>query len=302
MHSNIIVVGKHGRPSMKNVYSKMKNGKLLIRRQTKIKTYYRLYQNNNINNMTIVNNPATHDSDVIIRWGTQEVLDDKKGIVYNKSAALATVSHKYKSRKIMAEAGVSVPLDVTLATPQNEISYPVIARPYKHSKGLNFVILKTRNEFVQHYNNHKGAWYYSNFVDKVKEYRAHCAHGKILNFLEKPNPGKGIIAWNRALGNDAFVSVKWDDYPVSAVKEALKACKALGCDFLGIDVVVDKMGKAYILEGNSSPTLNTSEYSSERYAKYFEWLMRSPERREHWDFTQFKDPSSFAWKNFQLEN
>ncbi len=97
--------------------------------------------------MTIVNNPATYDSDVIIRWGTQEVLDDKKGIVYNKSAALATVSHKYRSRKIMAEAGVSVPLDVTLDTPQNVISYPVIARPYKHSKGLNFVILKTRNEF-----------------------------------------------------------------------------------------------------------------------------------------------------------
>ena len=125
---------------------------------------------------------------------------------------------------------------------------------------------------------------------------------KCLNLLQKPNPGGNQIAWNRAQGNDAFVSVKWDDYPIAVVLEALKACKALGCDFLGVDVIVDRAGKAWVLEGNSSPTLNTSGYSSERYAKYFDWLMRSPERREHWDFTEFTKPSSFAWKNFQLED
>lgn len=303
MHNNIIVVGKHGRPSMKNVYSKMKNGKLLIRRQSPKKTYYRLYQNNNPLNPSVVPNYSFTNSDVVIRWGTQEVLaDDRKGIIYNKSSALADVSHKYKSRKLMTEAGVNVPLNVTANTPQQLLTYPIIARPFRHSKGSNFIILKDRQSFLQHYNVHSAAWYYSNFVNKTREYRVHCAHGKVLNLLEKPNPGPNQIAWNRAQGNDAFISVNWNDYPVAVVREALKACKALGCDFLGIDVIVTADGTPYILEGNSSPTLNTSEYSSERYAKYFEWLMRSPEKREHWDFTQFKDASSFAWKNFQLEN
>lgn len=304
MRNNLLIVGKHGRPSMKNVYSKMKSGKLLIRRTPfKGNIYYRLYENNNLNNMTRVNNYVLNSTDVIIRWGTQEQLaEDRKGIVYNKSSALALVSNKYKSRLAMAAAGVNVPLNITDATPNNSITYPVIARPHHHSKGKNFTILKNREQFLAHYRANRNGWYYSNFIDKVAEYRVHAASGKCLNLLQKPNPGGNQIAWNRAQGNDAFVSVKWDDYPIAVVLEALKACKALGCDFLGIDVIVDKAGKAWVLEGNSSPTLNTSEYSSERYAKYFDWLMRSPERREHWDFTEFTKPSSFAWKNFQLED
>lgn len=125
---------------------------------------------------------------------------------------------------------------------------------------------------------------------------------KIINLLEKPNPGKNQIAWNRAQNNDAFVSVKWTDYNKNVAIEALKACEALGADFLGIDVLLDRNGKAWVLEGNSSPTLNTSEYSSERYAKYFQWLFRSAERREPWDFRKFSNAESFAWKNFQLED
>lgn len=298
----IILTGKDGRPSMKNVYSKMTTGDLIVRRNIPGAVYYRHYTNNKITSLNKVVAPKFNDVSIIIRWGTQEVLNDiKDAVIYNKSKALALVSNKFESRKAMFAAGVNVPMNVDNNTAENLISYPVIARPFKHSKGKNFVTLPNRNSFLAHYQTNKNGWYYSNFIDKVKEFRVHTASGKCLNLLEKPNPGPGQIAWNRAQGNDAFVSVKWEDYPLPVVLEGLKACKALGADFLGVDVILDKQGKAWVLEGNSSPTLNSSEYSCTRYSKYFEWLMRSPEYREHWDFTQFKSAESFAWKNFQLE-
>lgn len=298
----LILVGKDGRPSMKNVYSKMNIGELVIRRNIPNKVYYRLYEKNVVNRVERVINPTFEKSRIIIRWGTQEVLRDcANAVIYNTGKALSLVSNKFESRKAMHAAGVNVPLNVNLETAEQLISYPVIARPFKHSKGKNFITLANRAAFTAHYRVNSGGWYYSNFVDKVKEYRVHTASGKVLNLLEKPNPGGNQIAWNRALNNDPFVSVKWEDYSIPVVMEALKACKALGADFLGVDVIVDRQGKAWVLEGNSSPTLNSSEYSCTRYSKYFQWLMRSPEKREHWDFTQFNNAESFAWKNFQLD-
>lgn len=118
--------------------------------------------------------------------------------------------------------------------------------------------------------------------------------------MEKPNPGPNHIAWNRAQNHEAFTNIRWDDYNFNVVIEAFKACKALGADFAGVDVLLDRDGKAWVLECNSAPTLNSSEYSCSRYAKAFDWLLRSDVRREHWDFTQFKKAKSLAWKDFQL--
>lgn len=301
---NIILCAKDGRPSMKNVYSKMDGGQLIVRRKPRRGSlYYRQYTNNNVGSLQRVNNPNFQQTRVIIRWGTQEQINHKPGaIIYNKASVLALVSNKYRSRLKLAEAGVNVPLNVTAQTPESAITYPVIARPHHHSKGRNFVTLANRSEFLRHYRNNHTNWYYSNFINKVREFRVHCCHGKVINLLEKPNPGGNQIAWNRAQNHSAFTSINWQNYNVRVVLEALKACKALGADFLGVDVVLDRHGVAWVLEGNSSPTLASSEYSCERYAKYFSWLMRSPERRDHWDFTKFTNPESFAWKNFQLQS
>lgn len=70
---------------------------------------------------------------------------------------------------------------------------------------------------------------------------------------------------------------------------------------MGVDVLLDKDGVAWVLEVNTSPTLASSEYSMERYAMYFDWLFRSPEKRKPWDYKQFKKADSLAWKNYQLK-
>lgn len=298
-----ILCGIHGRPSMKNVYSKMNTGELLVRRQLLNETYYRHYQNNDSENLSKVKTPDFRECKVLIRWGIQEVLDlPKNCIVYNNAKALSNISHKHNARKIMNLAGVNVPLDITPAVREQEISYPIIARPFYHSKGKNFITFNDRDEFLQHYEQNSNEWYYSNFIDKVQEFRVHACLGKVLNLLEKPKPNNNEIAWNRSINHEAFENVKWVDYNINVVKEALKACEALKADFVGVDVILDKDGKAWVLECNSAPTLNSSEYSCTRYSKVFNLMMNSPIKMKHWDFRKFKEAKSFAWKNFQLED
>lgn len=179
MMKKIILTGRDGRPSMKNVYSKMKEGNLVVRRKLpNNKIYYRVYSDNRIDTLQRENSPKFDKCAIIIRWGTQEVLDTKNAIVYNKASVLSLVSNKFESRKVMAKSGVNVPLNVTNATNKRDIVYPVIARPFHHSKGKNFIILKNYEDFIRHYNVNHRNWYYSNFVDKVKEFRVHCAHGE----------------------------------------------------------------------------------------------------------------------------
>ena len=299
---NVIFAGRDGRPSMKGAYANMvTNADLVVRRRLPHKEYYRVYKGHNSNSYLKVRiGDYDFTNSVIIRWGNRIEIDTTNSIVYNQSKAIADATDKKKARLILHEAGVRVPKMVTLENVK-EADLPIICRPFTHAKGKNFIILNTIQEFKNHYNPNR--YYYSAFVNKVKEYRIHCAHGKILNFLEKPNPKNGSIAWNRARnGGEAFENVKWDDYNFNCGIEALKACKALKLDFSGIDVLLDEKGVAWVLEANTSPTLASSEYSMQRYGMYFDWLFRKNEKREHWDFTKFEKAGSLAWKNYQLKD
>jgi len=303
-----ILVGKDGRPSMKKVFAFMKgnDNKLVIRRKIlkSGKQWLRSYEGNNSDKFVKrpINELSLADKKVI-RWGNRIEAETNKGtIVYNKSEAIERATNKKLSREIFAKEKVRTPKAVT---PENitDADYPVIARPSTHAKGKNFIILKTKEEFQQHYAaNEKNGWYYSAFVNKTREFRVHCAHGKILGVMEKAK-GKDKIAWNRAVTGEPFIRVEQEKYPFSVCFQALKAVKAIGLDFSGVDVMeIIENGKpqGYVLEVNTSPTLNSSEYISEQYAKYFDWLGRSDKRRDHWDFTKFEKAESFAWKQFQL--
>ena len=296
-----ILVGRDGRPSMKKVFAHLKlDSQLVVRRIPPGKTgYLRVYtegETNKYKKRPI--SELTLEGRKVIRWGNR--IEAEKGdntIVYNKAEAIAKATDKKLSRELFIKAKVRTP---KLVTPDNinETDYPVIARPSRHAKGKNFIVLKNRETFVKHFRtNQASGWYYSQFINKQREFRVHCAHGKIIAVMEK---GKGAdnIAWNRAVTGESFTRISQSDYHYSVCFQALKAIETLGLDFGGVDVML--FGKeGFVLEVNTSPTLNSSDYVSEQYAKYFDWLNRSDKRRQHWDFKKFENPTSFAWKNFQ---
>lgn len=300
----IILVSRDGRPSMKTVYNQIKdtNIKLDIVRTPKTGgRYIRQFSNNAIDKYA--RQPIeklSYPGAKIIRWGNRIPVETDKGtITYNKSEAIKAATDKKQSRLLFIEKDVRCPLLVTPETVK-ATQYPIIARPLTHSKARNFVTLANLAAFTAHYNANNAGWYYSEFIDKQREFRVHCAHGKVLDLMEKPAISKESgIAWNRSVNHEAFERVKQADYIHDVCLQALKATQVLGLDFAGVDVML-KDNLAYVLEANTSPTLNSSEHVSARYAKYFAWLGRRDGRREHYDFTKYKNADSFSWKNDQL--
>lgn len=187
----IVVVAKDGRPSMGGVFNKLTTDALLsVRRRIKnrrtgrlVKDFWRVYDKMNPfldrgkGYLKKALNQFNHNNAILVRWGNTMELETEGSIVYNTATAIAKATDKRRSREILAEKGISVPRAVN---PQSDnIKYPVIARPRKHAKGSNFIILNNLADFTSHYNrNYNNGWYYSEFVDKVKEYRVHCAHGR----------------------------------------------------------------------------------------------------------------------------
>lgn len=229
--SNIISCAQHGRPSMKGVFSKMTtDSELVVRRKLPHKEYFRVYKGHNSSSYTKVGiGDYDFRNSILIRWGNRIEIDTTGSIVYNQSKAIADATDKKQARIIMAKAGVRVPKMVTLDNIEKK-DLPIIARPFTHAKGRNFIVLNTLGEFKAHYNPNR--FYYSAFINKVKEYRIHVGSNKALNVLEKPNPKNGSIAWNRARnGGEAFENVKWSEYNFNCVIEAFKAVEALKLDF-----------------------------------------------------------------------
>ena len=309
MKNKIILTAKHGRPSTQLVYSTMLSGMLVQRRQifskkrVLLKQYYKQFTNNVVSVLEKVPNIITTNA-IVIRWGTrEEIITDNTTIVYNQSNAISNATDKRLSRQLFIENNVSTPV---LVTPGNFINeyLPIIARPLVHSKGKNFIVLNNRLDFENHYNQNNEGWYYSQFINKDREFRIHCAHSKVLAVMEKSNPNNGNIAWNRAQNDtEPFEYISWTQVDAQNLKlvlqEAIKATAAIGLDMAGVDVML--CGNiAYVLEVNTAPTLNTSPYVAERWGKYFDWLFRQETRRNHWDTSQLKKGSSLIWKNFQL--
>lgn len=296
-----ILCARDGRPSMKKVYSQMNSGVLqVLRRPKKGKHYVRHYQNNNSDILhKLPVDSLNAEGDILIRWGNRvSIPTNNNTITYNCMDAIKNATDKKLSRQLFMQKDVRTARLVTpdTVTPNQ---FPVIARPFVHSKGRNFVVLTDMVDFRNHYNRLNNEWYYSEFINKEREFRVHCAHGKVLAVMEKP-AGVGI-AWNRARNHEAFVRIYQNSYIKDVCLQALNAMKAVGLDFGGVDVLY-KGDKAYVIEVNTSPTLNSSEYVSARYAKYFDWLHRSNKRRPHWDYTKYKKAKSFAWLEGQLSD
>lgn len=289
--NNIIVVGTYGKESTNSMSPFLDNVNLLHRFKNRRnnRTFFRL-NGEKTKNVDLTSNK-------IVRWGNSIPLNLENSIVYNTATANALASNKYKSRRLMLKEGISCP--VLISNVSN--TFPVIARPHKHTKGQDFIILNNQEELTNHYDINN--WYYSEFIDKTQEFRVHCTHGKVLRLLEKPNPNNGNVMWNFDANEDmSFKIIKWSDAKPykNVITEALKAMDVVGLDFGAVDVIL-KDGKAYVLEINTSPNLAGSENTCKRWARYFNWLFRTDEKREHFNYKEYTDVKSYFFKNFQLD-
>ena len=113
----------------------------------------------------------------------------------------------------------------------------------------------------------------------MSEYRVFVVQGRVACVAQKTPANPDAVAWNVAKGG-RFDNVRWNDWPLKAVRVAVEGFKLSSLDFGGVDVMVDAEGDATILEINSAPSL-TSPYRQECMAKAFDYILENGKDRIH---------------------
>lgn len=211
--------------------------------------------------------------DTLIRWGCTSRVAAKKTI--NTVEAIHQVNDKVAFRKMMPE-GVCPKTCFSVA--DFNLKFPVIVRPSRHAQGRNLHLCNNIREVIEACNIYAGIGYYiSEYVPKVKEYRVFVVGGRVACVAQKTPGNPDAIAWNVAQGG-RFDNVKWQEWPIEVVKKAVEAFSHTSLDFGGVDVMLDKDGKAYVLEINSAPSL-TSPYRQKCMGLSLKWLVDKGKKR-----------------------
>jgi glutathione synthase/RimK-type ligase-like ATP-grasp enzyme len=153
----------------------------------------------------------------------------------------------------------------------------MVIRPPRHSRGRNLYVTHNEASLDCAIKSCGPGWYGGELINKVAEYRVFVVQGRAVAVAQKTPGNPEDVAWNVAKGG-RFDNVRWDNWPLKAVKVAIAGFELSSLDFGGVDVMVDADGEAYILEINSAPSL-TSEYRQTCMAKAFDYIIEHGKER-----------------------
>jgi glutathione synthase/RimK-type ligase-like ATP-grasp enzyme len=207
----------------------------------------------------------------VFRWGCTANAPGNPHII-NDAAAIHRVNDKAGFRQLLqAEELCPMTWFAINNGAGNEPKYPCVVRPQFHHQGRKLYVCHSRPELVNAIARCGAGWYASALINKVAEYRVFVVSGRAVCVARKHPGNPGQVAWNVFQGG-RFENVNWDNWPLKAVKNSIKAFQLSGLDFGGVDVMVDAAGETYILEINAAPSL-TSPYRQECFAKAFEYIL-----------------------------
>lgn len=227
--------------------------------------------------------------DMLFRWGCIVPLPSKVDV--NSAEAIHWCNDKRQSRLDMQREGVSVPETWTEEefVEEHREDEMYVVRPRTHTQGRNLQLMDNDAIMAYGLTGVYAGGYISRLISKVAEYRVMVVCGRVAWVASKTPGNPEDIAWNVDQGG-RFDNVRWGEWPMAVVKEALKAMAVGDVDFGGVDVMVTAGGKAYVLEINSAPS-HESEYRTLCTAKCFDYIINNG--REH-----LPEPERFrSWKN-----
>lgn len=202
---------------------------------------------------------------VVICWDHRPSLSTNQVDITVVNAELPT--NKYEELRLIARAlpRNTIPhglQPITESTPEGcsigEDDW--IGRKFHHQGGKD----------ISFYTRNPRGWlradYFTLWVDKQAEYRAHVVDKKVIRSCRKIYRGGGTPLIANYAGNWLF------DYaqtmPSQFRRIAIKAVTACGLDFGAVDILVDQNNKPFVLEVNAAPGLE-SDTTTLRYADAF---------------------------------
>lgn len=230
----------------------------------------------------------------LVRWGniasiTSLVQEQRIGLtndvrVFNKAESIKLVNDKARFRKVLSESDANRFIPSTWISLDGEsiqqlMCYPLILRPRKHAQGRKLWVvhnfdqlqnlLRSKRPYLRE------GYYLSELIDKTAEYRVYFMKGRVISVAEKIPDDPSRVAWNVAQGSQ-FNVVRFDDWPLEAIRASYECFKHSGLDFGGVDVIVSEDDTPYVIEINSAPSLpflsdGSISYRQQSMAKGFKY-------------------------------
>lgn len=251
---------------------------VLLRRKKLGFTSCKGISSNSTNSIQTIRNDKVFppNTDLVFRWGT--TTDVPTNNVVNTAKAIHLVNNKREFRKILNENNLCPKTWFSINEFIGEENYPVILRRKTHAQGRNLHLCNNYEDLCLAADKYgEGNYYFSEFINKVEEYRVFVVQGRVACVAKKTPANPNEIAWNVAKGG-RFDNVNWGDWPLKAVKKSIEAFNLSGLDFGGVDVMIDADNNAYIIEINSAPSL-TSPYRQQCMAKTFDYIIENGKKK-----------------------
>lgn len=260
----------------------------ILRRKGLGKTSTEAIQSLSTTGITVYRNDQELPSqpDFVFRWGCTSYIPDGLPKIINKASAIHTVADKAGFRKLLQDNHPDIVPRSWFTSDLVPGGIPIIVRPHVHAQGKHIHFSQDHSDFIV-----QPSCYVSEFIPKVAEYRVFIVCGRVVCVAQKTVNDPTQIAWNVAQGGK-FTNVKWNNWPLDSIRTSLLAFSLSGLDFGGVDVMVDKNGKSYILEINSACSL-TSPYRQQCFTKAFDYIVTNG--KEHFPYPPSSDSS---WKFF----
>lgn len=203
---------------------------------------------------------------IVFRWGCTSNIDGQ--VTVNRAEAIHNVSNKARFRQALDEKELCPKTWFRI----DDVQYPAVVRPQFHAQGRRLFVVRNAEELRRAAQACGEGWYASELINKVKEYRVFVCQGRAVWVTNKTPGNPADVAWNVARGGK-FENIRWDEWPLKAIKAAIEAIDISGLDFGGVDIMEDKDGEVYVLEINAAPS-QTSEYRQQCVAKAFDYIVR----------------------------
>jgi len=199
--------------------------------------------------------PAGSLEQIIFRVDALHRLEDRGIPVMNSPRALERTVDKFWTTALLEQAGLPVPETIVCERPEDAITAfralgDVIVKPLFGSMGLGMVRVSDEEmafRVSRTLEAIRGVYYLQRVVDHAGcDVRAFVVGDRVIGAIERRAPG-----WrtNLARGGEAHPTTLSPEWTALAIR----ATRAVGADYAGVDLLPARDGTVYVIEVNGIP-------------------------------------------------
>ena len=200
--------------------------------------------------------PAGSLEQIIFRVDALHALEERGIPVVNSPRAIERTVDKLWTTALLEQAGLTVPQTVVCEHPDEAIAAfragggDVIVKPLFGSMGLGMVRVTTEEMAFRVFRTLetiRGVYYIQRAIDHAgRDVRAFVVGGRVIGAIERSAPGWKTNLARGGRARATTLSPEWAEL-------ALRAARAVGADYAGVDLLPARDGTVYVVEVNGIP-------------------------------------------------